>query len=380
MAMGGGGARAAYQVGFLRCVARRYPDLEVPYIHGVSAGAINAAHMAAHHGSFGQAVEELTALWSNLSIEHVFRVDAGSLTGNIARWGLRLITGAGRGSQKGSLRSLVDTSPLRSFLSDALHAVDGEITGIRYNLATGRLRAAALTTASYTTGRSVTWVEGQDIQEWERPNRTSKLTQLTVEHVMGSAALPLFFPAIKIGAEWYGDGGLRLSAPLSPVLHLGARRIIAISTRYERTAVEAEQPAVHGYPPPAQVLGVLMNSVFLDNLDQDAYRLDRLNHLLLKLPPEKRDGLRPVDLLVLRPSTDLGKLANDYEPRLPKAFRFLTRNLGTRQTISPDSLSLLMFQPDYLQRLIALGEQDAEARADEIDRFIAGTAHASAGP
>ncbi len=170
--------------------------------------------------------------------------------------------------------------------------------------------------------------------------------------------------------EYFGDGGLRLSAPLSPAIHLGAEKILAISTRYNRTAAEARLPEVTGYPPPAQVLGVLLNSVFLDLLDQDALRLERLNHLLEKLPPGERGDLRPVKLLVLRPSVDLGRLANEFEPQLPKTFRFLTRGLGTRQTKSPDFLSMVLFQPDYIGRLIELGESDAESRASEIDAFI----------
>ncbi len=165
---------------------------------------------------------------------------------------------------------------------------------------------------------------------------------------------------------------MRLSAPLSPAIHLGARKILAIATRHVRTATEARVPDVTGYPPPAQVLGVLLNSVFLDVLDQDELRLERLNQLLRKLPRERRYGLRPLSLLVLRPSVDLGRLANEFEPQLPKAFRFLTRGLGTRQTKSPDFLSMILFQRDYICRLIEIGEADAEARADEIDAFILG--------
>ena len=187
---------------------------------------------------------------------------------------------------------------------------------------------------------------------------------------MASAALPLFFPAIQIGDEFFGDGGVLLAAPLSPALHLGAEKILAISTRYDRSAAEARVHATTGYPPPAQVLGVLLNSVFLDLLDQDALRLERLNHLIGQVPRPGRDGLRPVQLLVLRPSVDLGRLANEFEPDLPWTFRFLTRGLGTRQTRNSDLLSLVLFQPDYVHRLIGLGEADAEARADEIDAFI----------
>ncbi len=378
LVMSGGGARAAYQVGFLKCLAARFPDLRIPIITGVSAGAINAALLASHHGSFRQAVDELVALWSNLTVADVFRVDARSLGANTLRWGRQLVSGGRGGSPR--VQGLVDTSPLRRFLDEALHSVNGELTGVEYNLARGRLKAVALSTSSYSTGRSVTWVQGRDVRLWERPQRRSVDCTLTVDHVMASAALPLFFPAIEVDGTWYGDGGVRLAAPLSPALHLGAGRILAISTRYNRNRHEAAVPTVSGYPPPAQVLGQLMNSIFLDLLDQDAFRLERLNRLLDKLPANQREGLRKVGLLVLRPSRDLGRLANEYEPQLPHAFRFMTRGLGTKDTSSPDALSLVMFQPDYLRRLIDIGEADAEARADEIDAFVlSSTENAAAG-
>jgi NTE family protein len=368
LVMGGGGARAAYQVGFLRCVARQFPELHVPYITGVSAGAINAALLAGHHGTFLQAVGELSQLWANLSVQDVFKVDSRSLWMNGVRW-LRQLASGGMGGPP-RVRGLVDTSPLRSYLTEVLHAVDGELTGIQYNLDHGRLKAVAISTSSYSTGQSVTWVQGCDIQEWERPQRKARRTRLTVDHVMASAALPLLFPAVQLGSSWYGDGGIRLTAPLSPALHLGARRVMAISTRYDRSHDEAEEPTIYGYPPPAQVVGVLMNSIFLDLLDHDAVRLERLNQLLESLPEDKRRNLRPVKLLTLRPSVDLGKLAYDYEPELPKAFRFFTRGLGTKQTRSPDFLSLVLFQPDYLRALMEIGEEDAARQVDEIQAFL----------
>lgn len=366
LVMGGGGARAAYQVGFLRAVAQRFPSLHVPYITGVSAGAINAAHLAAHHGTFIQAVEELSQLWSRLTIESVFRVDMRSLAANVLSWAYQLASGGG----PSRVRGFVDTAPLRAFLSDALHTVDGEITGIASNLTRKRLRAVALSTSSYGTGQSVTWVQGENIEEWERPQRRSENTTLTVEHVMASSALPLFFPAVRLGTGWYGDGGIRLTAPLSPAVHLGARRVLAISTRYAPSMEEAQSSAIAGYPPPAQVVGVLMNAVFLDLLDHDALRLDRLNHLLEHVPAEQRLGLRRIKIMVLRPSRDLGRLSSQYEAQLPRTFRFLTRGLGTRETKSPDFLSLVMFQPDYLRSLMEIGEADAEDRVEEIEEFL----------
>lgn len=368
LVMGGGGARAAYQAGVLRYLSRRFPHLQAPIITGVSAGAINAAHLAAHHGTFRQATDELFHLWSSLNVEHVFRTDVPSLAWHVFRWGRQLVSGGVRAGPQ--VRGLLDTEPLRTYLTDRMHAVDGELTGINYNLAMGRLRAVALSTTNYSTGQSVLWVQGQGVTEWERPTRRSRLTTLTVEHVMASAALPLVFPAVQIGKHWFGDGGIRLAAPLSPALHLGADRILAISTRRARSISEADAPVVRGYPPPIQVAGVLMNSVFLDMLDEDGHRLKRINRLLAGLSPEQRTGMRPVRLLTIRPSVDLGQLANRYEPQLPKAFRFMTRGLGTKHTKAPDFLSLVMFQPDYIAELIRVGEADAEKREADLAALL----------
>lgn len=246
----GGGARAAYQVGFLRCISKRMPDLRFPIITGVSAGAINAVYLASHPGSTGDAIDGLTRLWSNLEIEHVFRTGSFSLLKQALRWGTSLVSG---GSSLGPrVKGFVDTEPLRQTLRSCLPTEGDEIVGITENLDEGWLKALALTTLDYSTGRTVTWVQGEEIEGWERSYRRSRMTRMTVEHVMASAALPLFFPAVQLGDRWYGDGGIRLSAPLSPALHLGARRILAISTRYDRSADEADVPANLGYPPPAR--------------------------------------------------------------------------------------------------------------------------------
>ncbi len=364
----GGGARGAYQVGVLRWIARQYPDLQIPIVTGVSAGAVNAGHLAAHHGNFSQAMQELSHLWSELTVEKVFRVDAASIGWNVLRWGARLVSGGL--VRPPQLRAFLDTSPLAKHLEEVYACVNGELTGVDYNLRRGSLRAVAISTTSYNTGQSVVWVQGRDVEDWARPKRLSRQTRLRINHIMASTALPMFFPAVRIGHQWYGDGGIRQTAPLSPALHLGARRVLAISTRYGTSRKESRKVKVTGYPPPAQVLGLLMNAVFLDLVDQDELRLHRLNRLLRKLPPEEREGLNPIQLLVMRPSEDLGRLAGDYEPQLPAAFRFMTRGLGTQETRSPDVLSMLMFQPDYLKRLMDLGEHDAAARGDELHAFL----------
>ncbi len=371
LVMTGGGARAAYQVGFLRHLAKQCPDLEIPIITGVSAGAINAVFLAAHPGNFQEAVEELSELWANLRVEDVFRVDARSLTVNVSKWILQLGSGGLAGESK--IRSLVDTDPLRHFLARHLHGGPEGFPGVEENLQRGRLKALALSASSYTTGQSITWIQGRDVKEWTRPQRRGRRATITLDHLMASSALPFFFPAIQVGSSWYGDGGIRLTAPFSPAIHLGADRILAISTRYPRDVAEADRPGVNGYPPPAQMAGVLLNAVFLDLLDHDAQRLDRLNRLLLRLPEDRREGLRPIHLSTLRPSRDLGRLANRFEPRLPRLFRFLSRGLGTRETRSPDALSLILFQPDYLRTLMRTGERDAEKNWSEVQALLEST-------
>ena len=366
----GGGARGAYQVGVLNWIASRHPELRIPVLTGVSAGAVNVAKLASHPGTFLQAMSELTGLWSELTVEQVFRVEPWRLLNNALRWGLRLMSGGVFPAPE--VHAFLDTAPLREFLSEVLATVRGEITGVDYNLARGALRAAGIITTSYSTGQTVVFLRGHDIQPWVRPQRRTVMTPLTLDHVMASAALPMFFPAVRIGDGWYGDGGIRLAAPLSPALHMGADRILAISTRFNRSQAEADRPTVTGYPPPAQVLGVLLNAVFLDLVDQDTVRLDRINRMVESLPHEKRDGMRIVKLLTFRPSSDLSRMASKFEPSLPRGFRFMTRGLGTRETRSPDVLSMLMFQPDYIAELIAAGEADAAARAEEIESFLEG--------
>jgi NTE family protein len=335
---------------------------------GESGGAINVAYLAAYPGALPEAIEDLASLWSQLTADQLFRIGPLSLAYNVLRWGTRLISGGVAIAPR--VRGLLDTAPLRELLERSLAPVNGEIVGITEKLQAGLLKAIALTTINYSTGQTVTWVQGGQILDWERPLRRSVRTRLTVDHVLASAALPLAFPAVKLGNDWYGDGGVRLHTPLSPAIHLGARRIFAVSTRYQPTHEEADRPAVHGYPAPAQVAGILLDAIFLDLIDYDAQVLERLNRLLGMVPQQEWGDLRPVDLLVLRPSQDLAKLAADCESRLPRGLRFLTRGLGTHESSRPELLSLLMFLPEYLQPLMRIGESDVEARLDEIGKFV----------
>ena len=362
----GGGARAAYQVGLLRGIARHFPNLQFQVITGVSAGAINAVFLAAAEGTIEERVEQLREMWSELETRHIFEFEwrrfipfRSALAPLFPRRRWRRPYG------------WFDTTPLRNLLKKVLHASPNRpIGGIERNIARGALKAVSLITLDYSTGQSVRWVQGRHLDVFEGPNRRAEATKLTVEHVLASAALPFVFPAVRIGSEWHGDGGIRLAAPLSPAVHLGATRILAMSTGYQRTDAEASTPTVTGYPPAAQIMSQIINAVFLDVIDEDIVRMERMNEIIRKLPPSERDGLRPIDLRVLRPSIDLGKLAGEYERHLPWNLKAITRFFGANETESPDFVSLLMFEPHYLQRLIELGEHDIDSRVDELRGFF----------
>jgi NTE family protein len=377
LVLSGGGARAAYQVGMLRYLRRAHPDFRFQIVTGTSAGAINAVYLAAHRDGMAGAVEGLGRLWSDLTFGHVFRSDIRSLSHNAVRWGARLVSGGI--SLAPRAKSLLDTEPLRQLLTSVMTTVSGELIGIGENVESGRLQALALTTLNYATGQTVTWIQGRDIETWERPQRRSAKARIGVEHVMASAALPILFPAIRLGSSWYGDGGMRLLTPLAPAIHLGADRILAISTRYKRSLPEADRPAIRGYPPPAQVIGTVLNAIFLDVVEQDAANLQRINRLLDRVPPDQRVGLRSIEMLVLQPSEDLGRMAAQYQDDLPRGLGFLTRGLGSHETSSADLLSLLLFHPEYLRRLMDVGERDAEAAGPKLAALLGAPAPAAVG-
>jgi NTE family protein len=369
LVLGGGGAHAAYQVGFLHSLADHFPHLRISILTGISAGSINAAFIANHRGAFKEAIDALSDIWCNLTAEQVYDAKGWSLAKSLLRWGVDLLAG-GLPNTAGP-KAIVDTSPLRKLLEGGFSSANGRFAGVSENIRGGKLKALAITATSYTTGQAVTWVQGRNIPMWERPDRHSIITDITVEQIMASTALPLFFPAVRIGDSWFGDGGIRQYAPLSPALHLGAGRIIAVSTRHRPSMPEAGSVMHHRYPSIARILDVLMNAIFVDMLDQDLLGLNRVNKLIDNRSPNEAPKLHLVRAFTLRPSVDLGKIAGSFEPNLPRPFRFLTRRLGTQKTGSFDWLSMIMFDPKYIQRLIEIGEADANGRKEEIAAFLA---------
>ncbi len=364
LVLSGGGARAAYQVGVLSAIAEQAPELSISILTGVSAGAINTMYLAAHPGPFRDAVAGLRREWRTLTPDRVYRVRPVRLGSAALRWVLQMALRR-RGSPS-TVRGLMDMRPLRAFLDRCIRFGD-----IDANIRAGRLRAVALSATCYDSGKTVTFVQGApDVEMWERHMRFATRAAITLDHLMASAAIPIIFPAVKLDGGFYGDGSVRQTAPLAPAIHLGARRVLAVAMRAGRPA-PACAPESSDYPAAAQVMGTLLHSVFLDSLEADAERLDRVNELLRAIAPGTRPrGLRPVDLLMLRPSRDLASLARGMDVELPRMVRMALQGVGGEREQSADFLSYLLFQPNYISTVMQLGYEDTREQWPLVNAFL----------
>ena len=368
----GGGARAAYQVGALQALAEIAPPGKIPFdiIAGISAGAINGVALATGAEDFQDAVRRLSATWSTLNQDRIFRTGALRLASIGGRW-IRDLSAGGLVGRTDGINYLLDSSPLRSLVSTEI-----PIARMRRHLRAGRLRAVAVSATNYHTGVGVTFFEGAgDIQPWTRSTRMGIRQRITVDHVMASSAIPVFFPPVALGGSFYGDGCVRMTYPMSPAIHLGADRIVAVSVRYLRTPEETlAHETIEGTDrmPLSEIAGVLLNAVFLDSVDSDFERLNRMNQTLALIPRERLEKLevRPLPALVLRPSQDLGKLASDEYDRFPVMLRYLLRGIGASGHAGEDLLSYLAFEPTYVRRVMDLGYEDTIMRRDEIADFL----------
>lgn len=356
----GGGARAAYQVGVLAAIAERTKGQGFPILTGASAGAINAAYLAAHPGDLSQAVLGLRGEWSRLTADVIYGSRTPTFVRLLARWLEGLALGRRDGSPGG--RGVFDTRGLRKFLEDAI-----DFDGIEKNIALGRLRAVGLTATSYSSGQTVTYVEGaEDVRIWQRSNRLAVHSRLRLDHLMASSAIPLIFPAVRLGGQFFGDGSVRQTFPLSPAIHLGARKILAIGTR-SNTVSSTSFEVPQDYPSAAQSLGLLLDSVFMDHLDADAEVLESMNEVLMN---DGSASFRHVDFLLFRPSRDLGEIARECADGLPRAIRSLARSVGAEGRGGAEFLSYLLFDPVFTTRLVDLGFEDCHREWTKVERLM----------
>ena len=300
----GGGARSAYQVGVLMALAEFLPRARNPFqvIVGTSAGAVAASVLAAEAHHWRRAVAGLERVWANFRSSQVFHVDPGTCCAP-AR------TGCSRSCPAGWCCHRRRSHP-RQHAAAGLLNEHVDCAGIRRSIARGHLRAFALCATSYTSGQSVAFYDGvESIRDWSRVQRVGRRTELTLDHLMASAAIPLLFPPMKIGDDFFGDGAMRQQHPLSPAVHLGADRLLVIGVRARRDAgVSGAISASRTLPTPGEVFGYMLDTLFTDQIYGDLEQLERMNELV-RCAPETTRGERTIETLMLAPSVDPREIA-----------------------------------------------------------------------
>ena len=335
----GAGARGAYQVGVLKALAECLPHrARNPFgvISGASAGAINAAVLASRAQNFEAAVADMQAVWSNFSVEQIYRADALTLLRSSLHWLGTLVTG---GVVVPRPRALLDNAPLRELLNERIL-----FPRIETALERGHLEALVVTASAYTSARSVAFYQASErIEPWRRVRRIGRQTTITVDHLMASAAVPFLFPPVKVGGEYYGDGSMRHQAPLSSAIHLGADRLLIIGVRDEHPDPEPAADAAVDPPSIVQVAGYI-----------------------------ERPGapLREVDTMLIVPSEDIREIAARHVRELPRPLRALLRGIGGLNPNGMQFVSYLLFESGFTSELIDLGYRDARMVQEDLRAFL----------
>lgn len=366
LVMTGGGARAAYQVGVVRAI---YEILKkdqhlFEVISGNSAGAINSTYLASAAQNWDVATQNLVDLWNKIEPGHVFDLNKKTISTIGLKWfGGTLLGGL---TAKGShVNYLLDTKPLRKLMEKEI-----DFGHIKKNIEQGYLKGISLSTTNYNSGSSVIFYDGDpEIIDWARSDRFSFRDDLTVDHLMASSAIPFFFPPSKIGESFYGDGCIRQTTPLSPAIHMGADKLIAIGVRYPHNQNRMQDLSFSpfGNPTLGQIAGVMLNAIFLDSLESDVERLGKLNYLAGN--ENSRVVVKSIPILMIRPSRDLGKMTEKLNKELPGVLRYLLKGIGVSDTEGLDLLSYLAFDESYSQPLIELGYEDTYRMKDDVIRF-----------
>jgi len=364
LVLSGGGSRAAYQAGVLKGLVEIKPDIKIPILTGLSAGAINVGFLASEAASMHNAAHKLCELWSQLRTEQVFRTDFASLM----KTGLRLILDLSFGGiyRHTSSNSLLRTDPLEKLLEEVIR-----FDNIPKNLELGHIDAVSVAATDYGNTESVSFFSARDLSRmpWTRKRRRSESLELHVEHIMASSSLPILFPPIKVGDSYFGDGVLRNAAPLSPAVHLGATKLLIVGVRKQRELIErvrlTKEPAL------GRIMSVVMNAILLDTADMDVERLQRINQTLSLLSPEgqAKSQLHPIDFVWITPSEDLGEIAKAHIYKLPRILRYLLRGTGSKSEYSEIS-SYLLFEPEFCTKLIELGYKDCLNRRPDIEKLL----------
>ncbi|GGA89141.1 patatin [Neiella marina] len=359
----GGGARAAYQVGVLKAISECFPGsgrLPFDIICGTSAGAINGTALSCYAANFRLGIKKIEWVWRNFETAKVYHSDLRGICRQLLLNLLPVKT-----AQPDQALAVLNNAPLKQLLTSLL-----DLSRIERNIDRGFLKAVSVSASSYATGNSVCFFQAEpEIGDWYRVRRRGVRTPLTFQHLMASSALPMVFPASRIGKRYYGDGSIHQLAPLSPAIHLGARRILVVGT-----SDLPDRPSTSAMPPPsaADIAGHLLDTIFSDSLRADLERLQRINNTLAMLSraEQQKVNLFPIHTHVINPSTELKDLAAPHYPRLPSSVKVLLKLLGANPQTNTALLSYLLFEKEYCQQLIELGYRDGLQQRQAVLHFL----------
>lgn len=364
----GGGARASYQVGVLSAIAKFVPrnhGIPFPIVSGTSAGAINSTALACYASCFHLGVKKLEWVWKNMTCDKIYQSKTHQVFGNLFS-GILASFQADYANK--TARSLLNNAPLRELLDQVV-----DFRRIDLNILNGYLSSLSITASNYSSGDSITFFQSAShIKPWFRAKRRGEPCQIDSEHLMASSAIPLVFPSVKIKRQHFGDGSVHQLSPLSPSIHLGAKRIFVIGVEQPKEPLHPMENNPH--PPTASTIaGHMLDSVFSDTLHSDLERMHRINNTLSLIDEEKRnthEGLQQIDSFVLNPSHDFNAIATEYYSHLPIGIKLLLRTVGIKNDPESSLLSYLLFDKHFCRHLIGLGFEDAMNKEQEIREFL----------
>jgi NTE family protein len=333
---------------------RRGSACPFPIITGTSAGAVSAVALASDAAHFRHSVYAIERVWRDFRVHQVFKADAVSMLKSGLHWMLAIITG---GWLVHPPHSLFDNTPLWNLLREQLH-----FDGIPRSLYKEHLQAIGVCATCYADADSVTfYASSSPVEPWARVFRKGARVPLSLDHLMASLSLPFLFRPVPLNGQYFGDGAMRQTSPLSPAIHLGANRLFIIGVNDPvATGITSNRHSVE--PSFGQMFGFMLDSLFMDTLNADLERITRYN---------ETNYAKRIEFLVMTPTRDVNEIARRHARELPGTLRAVMRMMGASSTASALLLSYLLFERGFTRELIELGREDARARGEEIRTFLA---------